>query len=109
MKAKILGVVIVGAGCIAALPAFASPTSDGVPHARYSSMGYDGDGGATWGTSHETRQFGANDFHRVETPPVWKRPRPPMAAPEIDQSAGAVALTLLVGGLAFLRARRRRV
>lgn len=122
MKSRILGLVIVGAGCLAVLPALAAPTPDGGHHAQYSSMGSQGSGGwkkDLWvdpnslDTRHEARRFGVADFSR-EDGHTWVSPQPmpmrmptPAAAPEFDRSAAAVALTLLLGGLAFWRARRR--
>jgi len=102
MKSKILGLVIAGtAGCILALPAFASPMDHGVNHGQYSYAGY---------STPDTRHFGTSDFQRVDDH-IWGS-RPPMpspaAAPEFSQATAATALTLLMGGLAFLRARRRR-
>jgi hypothetical protein len=112
MKARILGLVIAGAGCLAAVPAFASSMADGGPHAQYGSMGSHDSAGwrkdlwvnaSSLDTRHEPKHFGDD--------PIWASPRPmpmPAAAPEIDRSSAAVALTLLLGGLAFWRARRRR-
>ena len=89
MKAKILGLVIAGAGCMAALPAYASLT-----------------GSIT--IVPETRHFGTSDFQRIYNH-GWKDPYPmPAAAPEVDPASAAAALTLLAGGLAFLRGRRRK-
>jgi hypothetical protein len=123
MKSRILGLVIVGAGCLAALPALASPAGDGGPHARYFSIGKPDS--SLWqkdlwvdpsnlDTRHETRHFGVSDFGRMNDPDWGKRHLPmpmptPAAAPEFNQASAAVALTLLLGGLAFVRARRRRV
>jgi|SRR5690348_11000936 hypothetical protein len=120
MKARILGLVIAGAGCMAVLPAFASPTANGV-HAQYSSLASQGD--KIWESdlkyspggldiSHKTRHFGAPDLGRGDDHgwQSWPPSTPtPAAAPEIDQGSAATALTLLLGGLALYCARRRRV
>jgi|SRR5579883_2951681 len=114
MKAKVLGLVIVAAGCLAALPAFASPTFDEVSQAQYPSVGTDRD--AIWESdiknspggldvSSKASHFGRSDYERVDDH-TWKGPRP-MAAPEFGESPATAALTLLLGGLALLRARRR--
>ena len=114
MKARILGLVIVGAGCLAALPAFASPATDGV-HARYASIRESDvkNGLADIDISHQARHFGAPIVDRGEHHDwgSWKPSDPtptPAAAPEMSQSSAATALTLLLGGLALFCARRRR-
>lgn len=111
MNLKILGLVIVGAGCIAALPAHASSTVDGALHGWNS-------GSAIWesglsDSAHgsdfipKTRHYGTG--MRDLPPVIWRSP--PLkaaAAPEIDQASAGVALTLLLGAVALLRARRHR-
>lgn len=79
MKAKSLVLAIAAAGCVSALPAYAHPT-----HFR---------------NGHLQRHF---DHDSVMTDPS------PMAAPEIDPGMAAGALTLLAGGLAVVRGRRRK-
>lgn len=78
MKAKLLVLATVAAGCVAALPAYAHPT-----HFR---------------NGHQNRNY-TNDVVTNQTP---------AAAPEIDPGMAAGALTLLAGGLAVVRGRRRK-
>jgi hypothetical protein len=84
VKAKSLALAIAAAGCIAALPAYAHPMA----HFR---------------SGHQLRHL-YHDPVRI----VASDPSTPAAAPEIDPAMAGGALTLLAGGLAVLRGRRRK-
>ncbi len=79
MKAKFLVLAIAAAGCVAALPAYAHPM-----HFR---------------NGHQQRRY---DQDSTSMDPM------PTAAPEIDPGMAGGALTLLAGGLAVVRGRRRK-
>lgn len=115
MKANLLVLAITATGCLAALPAYASPAfdhpvvrSDTLSHPDDFEMSlYDG----------KSRQFTPPHFSSGEPLRIHKDPPavtvpgndpPPAAAPEIDPATATGALTLLAGGLALLVQRRRR-
>jgi hypothetical protein len=80
VKAKSLVLAITAAACVSALPAYAHP----MLHFRNGHQ-----------QRHHDQDLGA--------------PAPtPTAAPEIDPGMAAGALTLLAGGLAMVRGRRRK-
>lgn len=82
MKAKSLVLAIAAAGCVMVLPAYAHP----MVHFQ---------------SGHQLRNIYQDPVRTADTPA-------PAAAPEIDPEMAAGALTLLAGGLAVLRGRRRR-
>lgn len=85
MKAKSLVLALAAAGCVTGLPAYAHP----MPH---------------FSNGHQVRHFYKE---QVRTEAADPSPTP-AAAPEIDPAMAGGALTLLAGGLAILRGRRRK-
>ena len=83
MKAKSLVLAIAAAGCLTVLPAYAHP----MVHFQ---------------SGHQLRNVYQNPVRTADDPAA------PAAAPEIDPEMAAGALTLLAGGLAVLRGRRRK-
>jgi len=79
-----------------------SGTSAGTPFAHDS--GSTGDTGGAGGTGGTNNTGGTGNTGNTSDPPANN---PPAAAPELDPGTLAAALTLLFGGLAMYRSRRR--